>query len=586
MWKLYFKSVKTKIIALTLLCVICVGGLSNAIIYAYMGNMIVEKAILIDEINLDHLGEQIDQRVQSAFSLVVMTASNTTVNSATVYPDLSSVAAKRAAIDAQELLNAYLISSTAEQYADKFLVTNTSGLIVQAAGNTTGDLTDQPNAFAQSVLQEALRSTTTGSVQIDVSHSVAYPNQYALCFACPLFATSAVNSDAAVYLELNIAALTDLLAPFSDTQNIFIASEQEQFMLTTTGEMLPLDDLYYGLADGDTFVMGGTSYQLHVVPLDDCNFSLYGYTDVSWATDTNYQVTVVIVVVAITCILLGLLLAIVLSNYITQPMNLIIARIRRICQNDFSYDPSIEQSGDEFGEIGKVVNEMVLSVDNLVHQTQSMSEQRKNIEIALLQSQVNPHFLYNTLDSVYWMAVLQKNTNVANMTRSLVNLLKSIAKGTQSKITLQEELSLLNDYVHIQSVRYLETFEFICEVPEHLLSYQIIKLTLQPLVENAIFHGIVPTGKNGTIRLTASEGDDFVSLVVSDNGIGISAEKLKNLLSPNSERKREKVSMSGIGLANVDTRLKLTYGMQYGLSIESTEHEFTKISVKIPKETV
>ena len=129
------------------------------------------------------------------------------------------------------------------------------------------------------------------------------------------------------------------------------------------------------------------------------------------------------------------------------------ARLRRIAANDFSFDPEIEKPQDELGQIGRTVNEMSMSIQHLLQETEEMYTQRRNIEIALLQSQVNPHFLYNTLDSIRWMAVIQKNPGIASITHSLSNLLKNIAKGTQDKITLAEELGLLQDYIAIQAVR-------------------------------------------------------------------------------------------------------------------------------------
>lgn len=129
------------------------------------------------------------------------------------------------------------------------------------------------------------------------------------------------------------------------------------------------------------------------------------------------------------------------------------ARLRRIAANDFSFDPEIEKPQDELGQIGRTVNEMSMSIQHLLRETEEMYTQRRNIEIALLQSQVNPHFLYNTLDSIRWMAVIQKNPGIASITHSLSNLLKNIAKGTQDKITLAEELGLLQDYIAIQAVR-------------------------------------------------------------------------------------------------------------------------------------
>ena len=225
---------------------------------------------------------------------------------------------------------------------------------------------------------------------------------------------------------------------------------------------------------------------------------------------------------------------------------------------------------------------MTMSIENLLRTQQQDYEQRRRIEIQLLQSQVNPHFLYNTLDSIRWMAVIQKSPGIEKMTRCLSSLLKNIAKGTQDKITVQEELALLHDYVEIQSVRYMEAFSFDDQVPQELYRYHIIKLTLQPLVENAIFHGIEPTGEAGTITVSGREDGKDLLLYVTDDGAGIPADKLADLLT--TERPRSHASLNGIGVYNVHRRLQMLYGTGYGLTIESEPGCGTCVTVRIPKE--
>lgn len=282
-------------------------------------------------------------------------------------------------------------------------------------------------------------------------------------------------------------------------------------------------------------------------------------------------------------ILVGFCSLTILSRFLTRPIDKLIRRIRRISENDFSFDPEIERSRDEVGEIGRVVNEMSLSLKLLLEETQERAEQQKNIEIALLQSQVNPHFLYNTLDSIHWMAVIQKSAGISQMTKSLSNLLKNLAKGTQDHITLREELALLGDYVAIQMIRYTEAFEVVNRIPEALLDCRVLKFTLQPLVENAIFHGIEPTGRFGTITLDGRTDGRFLYLSIRDNGVGIPPEALKALLAASAGHK-SKGALNGIGVGNVDQRLKLVYGPECGLTYESAVGEYTKVTVKILRE--
>ncbi len=574
-------STKFKIIGTAIACVLLVGIISNALLYNYLNGIIVEKAERIDQLNLDTVESQIQQRISNVFNLGILCANDNTITTATNFHDLSSLAAKQGGLRAQTLMTSYLRSSAIERYTDKFLVFNTNGLVVQSGVQAPGTMQDYAKILKLPAFAE-ISAPGSASQILCLSPSIVHSGEDAFILMAEMQGVGAKKKNAFVYLELNINLFEDILAPFNDVQNIFITSGDGKNILTSDGNTLPFD-LHTTTLDQDyTFKADGQRYKLRVSDLENCDLMLYSYINLTQLSRTDGKIGYPVFVVMVTCLLIALGLAVILSNYITRPINRLIARIRRISENDFAYDPTIEQSQDEIGQIGKVVNEMTMSIDHLIKETESMYEQRKNIEISLLQSQVNPHFLYNTLDSLHWMAVIQKNPGIANMTRSLVNLLKNIAKGTQDKITLREEISLLQDYIAIQSVRYLETFEFRNEVPDDFCDYRIIKLTLQPLVENAIFHGIEPTGRYGTITLSAREEGEDIILTVTDDGAGMEKQQCTALFTVKTTQ--NKGSLNGIGVSNVHTRLQLVYGKQYGLSVESEKDQFTRVSVRIPKE--
>ena len=203
----------------------------------------------------------------------------------------------------------------------------------------------------------------------------------------------------------------------------------------------------------------------------------------------------------------------------------------------------------------------------------------------MLQNQINPHFIYNTLNSIKWMATIQHAPGIAEMTMALSRLLKSVSKGNERLVPLQEEFALLNDYFTIQQYRYGGTITMdVTYIEDERLcrDCMIPRFTLQPLVENAIFHGIEPTGECGTITLTGREENGDLYLCVEDDGAGIEPERLANILTV--ESKRSGSSLNGIGIANVHKRLQLIYGRQYGLSVESELGKYTRVTVHLPKE--
>ena len=182
---------------------------------------------------------------------------------------------------------------------------------------------------------------------------------------------------------------------------------------------------------------------------------------------------------------------------------------------------------------------------------------------------------------MHYLAEVQRNEGIARMSRGLSTLLRNMAKGSSDRIPLREELSLLRDYDDIQQVRYMGMYELVCDVPDSLLDYTVQKFTLQPLVENSIFHGIEPAGHFGTITVSASLDGNTLQLVVADDGVGMTEDEIRNIFR---ERKHSKTDMTGVGLRNINERIKLVYGEEYGLSFESEKGSWTKVIVRVRAE--
>ena len=284
----------------------------------------------------------------------------------------------------------------------------------------------------------------------------------------------------------------------------------------------------------------------------------------------------------ISCVLLGISMSFLFTNAVRKPIDRLVNHVDRIAKGDFSQEESLE-SQDEIGLIGKAVNTMSSQIEQLMDKRLEDEKEKSSLEIRMLQAQINPHFLYNTLDSIKWIAVIQKNSGIVKAVTALSKLLKNMAKGVDQRVTLREELDFVRDYVTIEKLKYVEMFDLEVDIGEEILyEARIVKLTLQPLVENAIFSGIEPGGKNGTIRIHSYETDKCLCIDVRDDGIGIPEEKIPELLNHSEKLKGDQ--MSSIGMPNVDRRLKLIYGEEYGLSVESRVGEYTQITVRIPLE--
>ena len=279
---------------------------------------------------------------------------------------------------------------------------------------------------------------------------------------------------------------------------------------------------------------------------------------------------------------LGGALMYLLNRTISQPVALVKKKIDAISAGDFSRDESIEWD-HEIGDIGKGINDLSRSVVTLMDKRVADEQQKKDLQYQILQSQINPHFLYNTLNSIKWMATIQGASGIAEMTTALARLMKSIAKGTGSLVTLREELDLVKDYFLIQQYRYGGSISIEYHIEsEELYQCRIHRFSLQPIIENALFHGIEPKGTAGKIVVDVKRTDGLLDISITDNGIGMTPDVIERVLSNDDEGKTKADFFKQVGIHNVNQRIKYDFGPEYGITIESVPGEYTTMRILIP----
>lgn len=297
-----------------------------------------------------------------------------------------------------------------------------------------------------------------------------------------------------------------------------------------------------------------------------------------YAPEKN-SVYILITVVFILIVTVTILVTYNLDKNISKPIAKLSKKISEITLGDFTVDKELE-SDSELGEVGIGINKLSEEIVSLMERRIAVEKRGMDLEYTMLQNQINPHFLYNTLNSIKWMATSQEANGIAEMTTALSYLLRSISKDLRKAIPLEEELLLLDNYMLIQSYRYGGTikFEKNIEDPE-LLAIEIPRFSLQPIVENAIFHGIEPKG-TGTITVdVVREGSD-VLVSVTDDGVGMSKKTLSELLPENKQENFDKIRK--LGVSNVNDRLIHIYGKDYGLTVESKLFTYTKMTIRLP----
>ncbi|MBK8049378.1 MAG: histidine kinase [Anaerolineales bacterium] len=243
------------------------------------------------------------------------------------------------------------------------------------------------------------------------------------------------------------------------------------------------------------------------------------------------------------------------------------------------------KNADEIADLGVSFNVMIGKIRELLDAEIREQENLKKAEFRALQAQINPHFLYNTLDTIVWMAEARKNDQVIEIVHALTSFFRiSLSRG-RDWISIRDEVEHTRSYLTIQKMRYRDILDYEMEVDDAVLSSTILKLTLQPLVENALYHGIKNKRNGGKISVRVrTHGPGEVLLEVEDNGIGFTPARLEQIREEmNSASTEIKLKESGFGIENVSKRIQLYYGRQYGVAIESTYHVGTKVSLRIPR---
>ncbi|MDR1419704.1 MAG: sensor histidine kinase [Treponema sp.] len=276
-------------------------------------------------------------------------------------------------------------------------------------------------------------------------------------------------------------------------------------------------------------------------------------------------------------------MSIVLALRISRPIRQLRSSMRAVEQGSFDIRADI-RSSNEIGELGKDFNIMIGEIKNLLARVTTEQEQKRKSELKALQMQINPHFLYNTLDSVIWMAQSGKQDEVIAMSSALARLFRlSISKGKEI-IDVASELEHVRSYLTIQKIRYKDRLDYSINVDEDIMSCRIVKIILQPLAENAIYHGIKNNSAAGTVRISGRRTHDGMILQVRDDGAGMDGEaleKLRRVLEADGGADRAH-SERGVGVHNVDERIKLYFGREYGLEFESGEDEGTVVTIRLP----
>lgn len=285
-----------------------------------------------------------------------------------------------------------------------------------------------------------------------------------------------------------------------------------------------------------------------------------------------------IIVVSLVCILTVVILSFMISKYMWAPLKSLVQHIKEIENGQLDIRVTTERN-DEIGYLTRNFNNMVIRIEKLINEVRKEQKEKREMEIQMLQAQINPHFLFNTLNSLKWVAKISQVTSISDGIGALAEILRNTILDKNETVAIQEEVKNIENYVCIQRLRYGNRFKIEYDISEDVYELRILKFMLQPIVENAMIHGGEGIDDILNINLKIFRQDETVIIHIKDNGCGLDEAQVKGYLNE-ATRKRERIS--SIGIYNVNERVKLNYGKPYGLNIESVKGTGTRVIIKMP----
>lgn len=393
------------------------------------------------------------------------------------------------------------------------------------------------------------------------------------------------GTDAVLFVDLNFSSISRLC------EKTNLGTKGYVFIMDDVGNLIyhPRQRLIYSglweeeftpdMMSGEGVVFSGDGQKLYTISKSEITgWTMVGVIYLDEMMSRTDRLRNLFYLMAIVLVGVALMMSVFLTDMVTKPLRKLRETMKVVENGNFDVEVEEPDTGDEISDLFRSFRSMILKIRELIDQNTAEQREKRKSELNALQAQINPHFLYNTLDSIIWMAEGGNMKDVVLMTSSLAKLLRKSISNKNEMVTLEEEIEYTRSYLTIQKMRYVDKLEYEIDVEPAVMRMEIVKLIIQPLVENAIYHGIKYKEGKGLIRITGGFADDQVILKVSDNGVGMSEEELSHVFDERVTDTRK----NGVGVLNVHRRIRLYYGGEYGLSFESGEGKGTCVSIHLP----
>lgn len=378
----------------------------------------------------------------------------------------------------------------------------------------------------------------------------------------------------------------------ADMEKSAVVSQNKEIVLSKAdAQNYPLTDSLFSRMKSDRGWLEDQSQNtlISYVTADNNNWKILSYIPLSKIYSDVETLKQEIILALFAAVIFLLLISFYMSYDFISSINVLVSGMQKVQKGEEDVQVKLDRK-DELGFLGQAFNTMVREIKSLQKWVIREQLTRKDAQIRALQSQINPHFLFNTLESINWMAQLSGVPEISETVMALASLMDASIARDDKCITLEEEIKYIDNYVLILKKRFEDKLEVIKDIDSKALMVRVPRLLIQPLVENAATHGVVNVRGKGIVKLSAVVNGDIIDITVEDNGAGIDADDIEIInerLAMDDEtffRYQDNRKSRGIGLENVNRRIKLFYGVQYGVKIESVKGSYTRVSVQIPLE--
>lgn len=606
------KTVRNQIIISTAAITLIIAAITVTICFSVFQSFLRKAEIQSAEFNMQVISNNVSADMDHIFSFVDWCSSNTEINhflrvfqNQEKMPTISSedFSLRTVALNTySRLKEQYNDTPSSEKYMSRVLISPENRKVYLQLSDTSATNTSSAAdiVYADEHFQRLLNAPEYLWNGLHPDPLLESDSPKFLPIVRPIYNQYNADRIGWLYLTIPERLLTDYIhtLPLEEDSALYVTIGEHTYRYNC-GQLTECDFSFQFLKDVSSQTFHKSNHAAQVQFPDgsrrytvSCPLGNQGWTITQVLSDQSYLAqrdvyNIIIAGIVVVILISGGLLYLVLSHLINRPVALLQSKIGAIAQGDFSRDPSIEWK-NEFGTIGKGINQMSENVVSLMDKKVEDEKQKKDLEYQILQSQINPHFLYNTLNSIKWMATIQGAGGIAEMTTALARLMKNVSKGTGAQIPLKDELALVQDYFLIQQYRYGGSVSLECRIPDPELYHCMIhRFSLQPIVENALFHGIEPKGCAGKIVIeawesSASDGQSLLKVSVTDNGIGMTEETMKKVLTGEANSSAE--FFRHVGINNVNKRIQYDFGEDFGITIQSEtgENSYTVMTITLP----